>query len=115
MKHLFFALSLGMALPHAAAAQYYPNPYYPSIPARGPAAYGIGQGAALSGSADVMNAYGNVVTKQEDARILREKANQAKIDTKRQAFDEMMYEKANTPSYVETLTKEKANLLNRAS
>jgi hypothetical protein len=104
------------ALPGSVSAQYYPNPYTnpyanPYYP-RG-AGPGIGQGAALSGSADVSRAYGDVVVQQENARVIREQANQAKIDTKRKAFDEMMYEKANTPSYLEELTKDNYRILQR--
>ena len=91
------------------------NPYMPgwgvgSVYPNGP---GYNAGAYLNGSAQVMQASGNVMIQQEQARVEREKANQAKIDTKRRAFDEMMYEKANTPSYVETLSKEKQNILTR--
>jgi hypothetical protein len=104
-------LVASMMMPHSARAQYYPNPYNPYLPrSAGP---GIGQGAALSGSAQVMNAYGDVVVQQENARIQREQANQAKIDTKRKAFDEMMYEKANTPTYIENAARDNANILNR--
>jgi hypothetical protein len=100
--------------PGAASAQYYPpNPYYPGWGAGWGAGPGIGQGAALSGSADVSRAYGDVIVQQENARILREKANQAKIETKRKAFDQMMYERENTPTYTEELTKEKGQILNR--
>src|ERR1035438_2135639 len=60
-----------------------------------------------------MQAYGQVINDQEQARVTREQANQAKLDTKKQAFDLMMYEKANTPTYTETLTKEKAQILTR--
>ena len=67
----------------------------------------------MSGSADLTRAQGDVTVSNEQARILREKANQAKIDTKRKAFDEMMYEKANTPTYTETLSKEKVQIINR--
>ena len=69
---------LGLAaLPHSAGAQYYPNPYAPVYPrSAGP---GIGQGAALQGSAAVSQAYGDVIVQQENARIQREKANQAVI------------------------------------
>jgi hypothetical protein len=72
--------------------------------------YGAGgiygrQGGALYGSSQVMNAYGNVVVQQEKARVEREVANQAKIDTKRKAFDEANYEKANTPAWVEEQEK----------
>jgi hypothetical protein len=97
------------------ARRYYPgNPYMPygygSVYPNGP---GYNAGAYLQGSASVMNAYGNVINEQEQARVTREQANQAKIDTKRKAFDEMMYEKANTPTYTEALTKEKQQLLTR--
>ncbi len=105
------------SLSSAAHAQYYPrNPYYPggygygSVYPNGP---GYNAGAYLQGSASVMQASGEVMVQQEQARVTREQANQAKIDTKRKAFDEMLYEKANTPSYVEELTREQANILTR--
>lgn len=111
MTRYLLILTASVTLAPLAHGQYYSNPYGPVYPrSAGP---GIGQGAALQGSASVSQAYGDVIVQQENARILREKANQAKIDTKRKAFDEMMYEKANTPSYVEELTKEKQNILNR--
>jgi Peptidase C1-like family len=98
---------LGLPLAALTASAQYPNPYNPySNPYGGP-------GGTLAGSAQVMQAYGQVINDQEQARITREKANQAKLDTKKQAFDLMMYEKANTPTYTETLTKEKAQILTR--
>jgi hypothetical protein len=79
------------------------NPYSPYNPYVNPYATspGIGHGVSLMGSADVMRSYGTVITKQEEARILREKANQAKLDTRKQAFDLEMYIKANTPTYTQ--------------
>jgi hypothetical protein len=62
-------------------------------------------GGALYGASQVQNAYGNVIVQQEQARIQREVANQAKVDTKRKAFDEMNYKRANTPSYTEEQEK----------
>jgi hypothetical protein len=53
------------------------------------------------GSANVMQAYGNVIQSQESARILREQANQAKLDTRKKAFELEMYIKANTPTYTQ--------------
>lgn len=91
-----------------ALAQYPYNPYF--NPYYNP---NNTTGAALSGAADVARSYGDVINAQEKARIEREKANQAKLDTKKQAFDLMLYEKANTPTYTETLTKEKQQILNR--
>jgi hypothetical protein len=86
-------------LPALAAAQYrpYPTPY-PYPPVYSP--YG-GAGGYLAGGAEVMNAYGQLGISQEQARIEREKANQAKLDTQKQAFDQMLYEKSLRPTYTE--------------
>ena len=121
MTRCFFVLCLGVAVPALAQAQYYPrpgpyppyNPYYPGYPSYYPNGPGYNAGAYLNGSASVMQAYGDVVVKQEEARITAEKAKQAKLDTRKQAFDQMMYEKANTPTYTEVAIKEKAQLLTR--
>jgi hypothetical protein len=77
-----------------------PNPYYP-------VGYGsgFGPGNTLNGQANVIDATGKLFIDQEQARITREQANQAKIDTKRKTFDEMMYEKANTPTFTEDQEK----------
>jgi hypothetical protein len=99
-------LGLELSLLSASAQPY--NPYY--NPYGNP--YDT-TGAALSGAADVNRSYGDVINAQEQARVTREKANQAKLDTKKQAFDLMMYEKANTPTYTETLTKDKQQILIR--
>lgn len=106
-----FALGLILFGSSSAHAQVYrPGYVYPGTTVYNP--YG-GAGGYLAGSADVMNAYGNVINQQEQARILREQANQAKLDTRKKSFDQMMYEKNNTPSYTEELSKEKAMLLTR--
>lgn len=62
---------------------------------------GVGRGVELMGSADVMRSYGTVIKSQEEARSLREKANQDKLDTRKKAFDLEMYIKANTPTYTQ--------------
>jgi len=129
MKRFVFLFVITAAAMLAAAdsafAQYgyvrpgYPvNPYNPIYPGYGygsvyPNGPGYNSGAYLQGSASVMQAYGDVINQQEKARVTREQANQAKIDTKRKAFDEMMYEKANTPTYTEELSKEKVQILTR--
>ncbi|MFO0864234.1 MAG: hypothetical protein U0744_06195 [Gemmataceae bacterium] len=100
------------------SAQYYqpglPNPYHPGYPGYVPPGGLYGNtGGSLMGSAAMANAFGNVITSQEEARVLREKANQAKIDTKRKAFDEMNYEKANTPTWTEQQTKVQKNTATR--
>jgi hypothetical protein len=72
-------------------------PYYPSTAP----AYAGRYGGALYGQADVMRAQGELMTSAEQARVMREQAEQAKLDTKRKAFDEARYERAHTPSYTE--------------
>lgn len=89
------------------AAAQYPYPYY------GGGFYPGRQGGYLWGSAQVMNSYGGLIQSNEQARITREQANQAKIDTKRKAFDERMYERANTPTFTEEQSKIDAQILAR--
>jgi len=82
------------------------NPYtpYPSY---------TDQGAGLKGQADVMRAYSSVVMANEQARITREQANQAKLETRKKQFDLDMYIKANTPSYNDEQAKLAMNTLKR--
>jgi hypothetical protein len=86
------ALALVAAAPVMAQNNpYAPNPYYmPAYPAAGAAP-----------AADVIRATGQLGIQQEQARLAREWANQAGIQTQRMAFDEGMYERANTPSYLD--------------
>jgi len=114
MRHLIIiVLPLSLVfLPPPASGQYkypypYPAPYPYPYPGVSPA------GSYLYGKADVIRAQGDVMTQNEQARILREKAYQAKIDTKRKAFDEMLYEKANTPTFTEEQEKIQAMQLKR--
>src|SRR5262249_19849668 len=46
-------------------------------------------------------------------RIMREQAEQAKLDTQRKAFDQAMYERSMTPSFAEKQQKEQADQLQR--
>ncbi len=74
----------------------------------------LGQsGDQLNGSAAVMNSYGNLTLQQEQARILREQAEQAKLDTKRKKFDLAAYIRANTPTFGQEQQRRKVNLLYR--
>jgi hypothetical protein len=70
----------------------YPG-YYP--PGYGWGGYGNAVAGYWYGSAAVLDAYSNMGVSQEQARILREQANQAKLDTKKKAIDVMAYERAN--------------------
>jgi hypothetical protein len=88
--------------PYDPAGSSYPNPwtnpYYPYYT-------DYGAGSVLRGQADVMRAYGSVITSQETARIMREAALQARLDTKKKTFDLDMYIKANTPTFTEEQAK----------
>jgi hypothetical protein len=86
----------------------YPYPYYPP-----PGYGGFGPGNTLNGAANVISASGQLYIDQEQARVEREKANQAKIVTKRKTFDEMMYEKANTPTFTEDQEKNDMMIVRR--
>lgn len=112
MNRLIFGCLFLAAIPSYASGQY-PNPYVnPYNPYYGGSGYGSGN--ALSGAADLTRGLkGDQSLQVENARVVREKAAQAKLDTRKQAFDEMLYEKANTPSYTEELTKNKQQLLTR--
>jgi len=89
----------------AGAYDSYTNPY--SNPYAGAAAYNPysqiynSPGFTLMGAADVIRGYGTGITKQEEARILREKAYQEQVKTEKDKFDLRMYIKANTPSWSE--------------
>jgi hypothetical protein len=109
-----FPFLLGIAL--YCGAQYPPPPpgYAPYYPAYPPPGYGgFGPGNTLNGAANVISASGQLYINQEQARVEREKANQAKIDTKRKTFDEMMYEKANTPTFTEDQEKTQMMIVRR--
>lgn len=84
------------------------NPYFPYFPGMFNPIGGI-----LSGQADLVSAYGTVIGQQEQARILREQAMQAKIDTERKRFDHNMYIRANTPTYTQEQAKIAATTLKR--
>src|SRR5439155_16461223 len=70
---------------------YYPPGYgyYPS-----PGGYWQGQAAML-------DAYSNLGVSQEQARVIREQANQAKLDTKVKTIDVMGYERMNKYWYTD--------------
>jgi hypothetical protein len=83
------------------------NPYNPyNNPYNSP-------GGTLLGAANVMQSYGSVINAQEQARILREQALQAKLETKKKAFDLDMYIKANTPTYTQEQEVNVRNTLRR--
>jgi hypothetical protein len=50
----------------------------------------------------------------QQAKIYKEQANQASIDTRRRLFDEIMYERSHTPSFNEKMEQLQAHALRRA-
>jgi len=86
------------------------NPYSPYSSS----SYGsLGPGYALMGAADVMRSYGNVITKQEEARILRQQYYSAKLDNQKKKFDLDAYIRTNTPTYTEEQERIARNTLKR--
>jgi hypothetical protein len=115
--NLLLAAAALVGIASQASAQYYPRPgvrptpypIYPS-PYYDP---NTARGNALQGQAAVIQASGNVAVQDQQAWLMKTQVDQAKIDTKKKAFDQMMYEKANTPTYVEQLSQDKARILTR--
>jgi hypothetical protein len=105
----------GVGNPYSPVDPYLGNPYSPYNPYTPYSPYNnlYSAGSYLMGSADVMRAYGTVITSQEQARILREQALQAKLDTRKKAFELEMYIKANTPTYTQEKEKEMRSTLRR--
>jgi hypothetical protein len=101
LSFMRFALGLACLCAGAAVAVAQFSPYYPPFWAP----WGLGPGSMLNGQAKVISATGGLFVDQERSRILREQANQAKIETRRQSFDQMMYERANTPTFTERQEK----------
>jgi hypothetical protein len=93
-------LMLWLASAASVKAQYYPPGYYPP-----PGYGGFGPGNVMRGQADLLRAQGQATQDVEQARITREQANQAKLDTKRKTFDEKMYEDANRPTFTQQQAK----------
>src|SRR5262245_58809019 len=74
----------GYGPPGYPGSGYYPPPYGGYYP-----------GGYWYGQAAVLDAYSNLGVSQEQARVVREQANQAKLDTKVKAIDVAAYERAN--------------------
>jgi len=66
-----------------------------------PVQTGFGPGNVLQGKASVMDAQGNLMLQQEQARIIREQANQAKLDTKKKTLDWQNYEREHTWTFTQ--------------
>jgi hypothetical protein len=109
---VFISLGNGASVLFAQFFPGYPNPYYPGF------GFGSNQGNWIApnylyGAADLARANADATVSTEKARLLREQYNQAKIETQKKAFDQMLYEQANTPTYTEIVQGEQALILTR--
>jgi hypothetical protein len=86
-----------------AAAQY---AYYPPVPPAG--YYGPSPATGWVGSGMALDAYANLGLSAEQARIMREQANQAKLDTKKQTIQTVEYERAHKYWYSDEQADEAA-------
>jgi hypothetical protein len=82
---------------------YYP-PAYPLYPmyyspySAGPYSIGDPYGGYLKGAADVINSQGQYLKATQEAYLLKEQVKAAQIQNRRRAYDEWLFEQANTPT-----------------
>ena len=85
----------GYAGGYGAGAYPFINPYAFSNPATG----------YLYGSASVMNAYGQLIQQEAQARLTQEMVLQARLDTKKKKFDTLAYIRDHTPTFTQIQAK----------
>lgn len=90
-------LSTGGALPGYAGADM--SSAYGSNPYAG--MYADPYGGALRGTADLISAQGRGLLLREQANLVKEQVFREKLDNRRRAFDEWLYEREKTPSLQE--------------
>src|SRR6185369_6105287 len=61
----------------------------------------------------LVDSVGQLNINNEKARIDREKANQAKLDTQKQAFDQMLYERSLKPTYAGDVKVDNQRVISR--
>ena len=83
------------------------SPYYPGD-------FNQWAGGTLTGAANLVGAQGQLMNSQQSAFLQRENVRSAKIDNKRKAFDEYMYEKEHTPTAEEERQRAQQQYLARA-
>jgi len=94
--------SPGLTSPGYSGSSYapYTSPYYDPF------------GGFLQGAASLVNADGKFRIDYQKANLVREEVKQAHIDNRRRAFDEFLYERANTPTWLDELERQKKLDLN---
>jgi len=68
----------------------------------------------FSGAANLVNAQGSYLVNAQQANLLKQEAVSAQLSTRRQAFDESLYEQANTPTQNDVRIQEQQQELERA-
>jgi hypothetical protein len=68
----------------------------------------------LKGGASIIEAQGKLKIQLSEADLVREQARSAEIDNRRKLFDEILYERAHTPSFTDLQEKAMALNLRRA-
>jgi hypothetical protein len=100
--------------PPSAGGFYQPpvgTPYYPTnvyAPNYDP------YGGYLQGGADIIRAQGDLQIQLQQAKITKEQAEQAKLDTRRKAFDQSLYERKRRPTAEDDREKARIERMRRA-
>jgi hypothetical protein len=71
-------------------------------------------GAYLSGGSDVINSQANFMIARQQARVIQQQAEQAKLDTKRKAFEQWQWEQSQAPTLGEIRQQTQAQALQLA-
>jgi hypothetical protein len=69
---------------------------------------------ALSGTADIINAQGKLLVKNEQSWLMHEQQKQMRIETRRKLFDEYRYERENTPTAQDIRERDQKQLYRRS-
>jgi hypothetical protein len=104
---LIVAAAAAVLLAQGAATsqyQYAPAPAYGGYPVAPGGWYGSGQ---------ALDAYANLGVSQEQARVVREQANQAKLQTKKDTIDTMEYERQHAYGYADEVADSQMKLVQR--
>ena len=82
------------------SAGFLPNPYYPVYQWQSPA------GSYLQGASSVISAQGQFLIDKRQGDIVREQAEQAKLDTRRKAIEQWQFEQSIQPSVADIRAKQ---------
>jgi hypothetical protein len=93
--------------PAAYSSPGYTSPGYGSGYGTGSSSYSDPDSAFVQAAASVINADGRFRINKQQANLLGEQVRSAHIDNNRKAFDEFLYERSNTPTWVDDLERQK--------